>query len=74
MIRDGDAILLDGAGDGNRTHAICLGSKSSAIELHPRDSDFSRQPGALTGFYAQCMAQPPEMVCRFKSPRRETVR
>ena len=24
-----------GAGDGNRTHAICLGSKSSTIELHP---------------------------------------
>ena len=25
-----------GAGDGNRTHVICLGSKSPAIERHPR--------------------------------------
>ena len=24
-----------GAGDGNRTHVICLGSRSSTIELHP---------------------------------------
>ena len=29
-------FFLFGAGDGNRTHAICLGSKSSTIELHPR--------------------------------------
>jgi hypothetical protein len=28
-------LRLNGAGDGNRTHAICLGSRSSTIELHP---------------------------------------
>ena len=28
-------LLMIGAGDGNRTHAIGLGSRSSTIELHP---------------------------------------
>ena len=51
MIRDGGAILLDGAGDGNRTHAICLGSKSSAIELHPR------------GFYFSAQLHAPQIFC-----------
>ena len=51
---------MSGAGDGNRTHAICLGSNSSAIELHPRDPDFSRQQGAPTNFYVQRRAQRPE--------------
>jgi hypothetical protein len=27
--------LRVGAGDGNRTRAVCLGSRNSAIELHP---------------------------------------
>ena len=29
-------LRSDGAGDGNRTHVICLGSKSPTIERHPR--------------------------------------
>ena len=28
--------ISSGAGDGNRTHVICLGSKSPTIERHPR--------------------------------------
>jgi hypothetical protein len=31
-------IKLDGAGDGNRTRVFCLGSKCSAIELHPQNA------------------------------------
>ena len=50
-----------GAGDGNRTHAICLGSKSSAIELHPpettRDSDDVRQKNWLCSYLALDIAQ-----------------
>ena len=54
---DCQAWRLIGAGDGNRTHAICLGSKSSAIELHPHDSDFIGQADAPADFYAQRRAQ-----------------
>ena len=49
------ALLLNGAGDGNRTHAICLGSKSSAIELHPRRFDFIGQSDTCCRFL--CVAQ-----------------
>ena len=31
-------IKKNGAGDGNRTHVIGLGSRRSAIELHPRET------------------------------------
>jgi tRNA (guanine-N7-)-methyltransferase len=31
---------FDGAGDGNRTHAIGLGSRSSTIELHPQIASY----------------------------------
>ena len=38
----------DGAGDGNRTHAIGLGSRSSTIELHPRSRAILRARIATT--------------------------
>ena len=35
-----------GGADGNRTRAVCLGSRSSAIELHPRAA--FRRPASIT--------------------------
>jgi hypothetical protein len=35
MIRQHALISVDGAGEGNRTLVIWLGTRSSTIELHP---------------------------------------
>jgi len=44
-----------GAGDGNRTHVMSLGSSGSAIELHPHALDSKRlqmkTQGSKTGIF-----------------------
>src|SRR5471032_1181251 len=42
------AIASSGAGEGNRTLVVCLGSFCSTIELHPRSAHSTRVSAVLT--------------------------
>jgi hypothetical protein len=43
-------VILIGAGEGNRTLVVSLGSFCSTIELHPRSSHSTRVPRMLANF------------------------
>lgn len=45
-------LLSDGAGDGNRTRVVCLGSRSVAIAPHLQDVYY------YTGLWAESQALP----------------
>jgi hypothetical protein len=48
-----DLGLILGAGDGNRTRALSLGSSCSTIKLHPRDSPWQ---AIDEGYFTPCSA------------------